>query len=130
MDPVLAKYEDLLLAPNVGHLATVRPIGAPTVTPMWFVWDGEYLRFTHTTRRAKLRNLGANPHLALSVVGPDDPYRYIEVRARLERIDPDPEGAFYVELAARYGVTTAPPADSPDRVIIVAKPTGYAPASR
>jgi PPOX class probable F420-dependent enzyme len=126
MPAVPAGYEDLLTRPLIGHLATVRPDGAPAVTPMWFGWDGELLWFTHTTRRAKLRNLEHSPYLALSVVDPDRPARYLQVRARLESVRPDPSGAAYVELAIRYGsVHPIPPADSPDRVVITARPIAF-----
>jgi PPOX class probable F420-dependent enzyme len=119
-------YEDLLVRPLIGHLGTVRPDGQPSVTPMWFAWDGALLRFTHTTGRTRLRNLEHCPYLALSVVDPDSPYRYLQARARLESVDPDPTGAFYMELARRYGQTDPkPPADSPQRVIIVARPFAY-----
>jgi PPOX class probable F420-dependent enzyme len=119
-------YEDLLIRPLIGHFATVRPDGNPAVTPMWFSWDGELLRFTHTTRRAKLRNIEHNPHVALSVADPDQPYRYLQARGIVERVEPDPTGAFYVELATRYGREhPSPPPDSPDRVVIVARPFAY-----
>ena len=84
-------YEDLLTRPLFGHLATVRPDGNPAVTPMWFSWDGELLRFTHTTRRAKLRNIEHNPHVALSVLDPERPYRYLQARGTVERVEPDPD---------------------------------------
>jgi PPOX class probable F420-dependent enzyme len=83
-------YEDLLTRPLIGHLATVRPDGNPAVTPMWFSWDGELLRFTHTTRRAKLRNIEHNPHVALSVADPDQPYRYLQARAQWRASNPIP----------------------------------------
>jgi PPOX class probable F420-dependent enzyme len=119
-------YEDLLVRPLIGHLATVRVDGNPSVTPMWFGWDGELLRFTHTTYRTRLRNIEKNPHIALSVVDPDSPYRYLQARAIVEEVVPDPAGAFYVELAARYGQPDPePPADAADRVIIVARPFAY-----
>lgn len=119
-------YENLLVRPLIGHLATVRLDGAASVTPMWFAWDGELLRFTHTTRRAKLRNIEREPRLALSVVDPDRPYRYLQARARVESVTPDPTGAFYVELAIRYGMTNAaPPPDAADRVVIAARPFAY-----
>jgi PPOX class probable F420-dependent enzyme len=119
-------HEDLLIRPLIGHLATVRPDGNPAVTPMWFAWDGELLRFTHTTRRAKLRNIEHNPHVAMSVTDPDEPYRYLQTRGTVEQVEPDPTGAFYVELARRYGREhPAPPPDSPDRVIIVVRPFAY-----
>jgi PPOX class probable F420-dependent enzyme len=119
-------YEDLLIRPLFGHLATVRPDGDPAVTPMWYLWDGELLRFTHTTRRAKLRNIEHNPHVALSVTDPDQPYRYLQARGIVESIEADPTGAFYVELARRYGrESPPPPPDAADRVIIAVRPFAY-----
>jgi PPOX class probable F420-dependent enzyme len=126
MSDIPSGYEDLLVRPLIGHLATVRPDGAPSVTPMWFSWDGDVLRFTHTTRRAKLRNIEHDPHVAMSVVDPDDPYRYLQARGLVENIAADPTGAFYVELATRYGQEDpAPPADSADRVILSVRPFAY-----
>lgn len=119
-------YEDLFDRPLFGHLATVRPDGNPAVTPMWFSWDGELLRFTHTTQRAKVRNVQHNPHVALSVNDPERPYRYLQARGTVEGIEPDPDGAFYVELARRYGRDNpTPPPDAADRVVIAVRPFAY-----
>ena len=119
-------YAHLLDLPVYGHLATVRPDGRPQANPMWFDWDGERLRFTHTTKRQKYRNIEANPNVAMSIVDPDNSYRYLEVRGVVEEIVPDPTGAFYLKLNDRYsGPLTEPPPDKADRVIIVVRPTGY-----
>ena len=116
---------DLLERPLFANLATVREDGAPQVNPMWFGWDGEFVRFTHTKSRRKFRNIAKNPAVAISIIDPDNPYRYVEVRGVVERVDPDPTGAFYVELARRYsrpGGAATPP-DAADRVILVVRPT-------
>ena len=119
-------YESLLDRPLYGHLATVRPDGSPQVNAMWFAWDSQVLRFTHTNKRQKFRNVSANPAVAMSVIDPDNPYRYLEVRGVVEEIVPDPTGAFYLELNDRYdGHLTEPPADKADRVILVVRPTGF-----
>lgn len=119
-------YAHLLDLPVYGHLATVRPDGRPQVNPMWFAWDGELLRFTHTTKRQKYRNIEANPNVAMSIIDPETPYRYLEVRGVVEEIVPDPTGAFYLKLNDRYsGPLTEPPPDKADRVILVVRPTGY-----
>ncbi|QAY59612.1 PPOX class F420-dependent oxidoreductase [Microbacterium protaetiae] len=110
----------LLEKPLYGHLGTVRPDGTVQVNPMWFEFDGEHVRFTHTTKRQKYRNLQHNPSMALSIVDPDQPTRYLEVAGRLVEIVPDPDGAFYVRLQNRYGnASTNPPGDKADRVILV-----------
>jgi len=119
-------YAHLLDLPVYGHLATVRPDGRPQVNPMWFAWDGELLRFTHTNKRQKFRNIEANPAVSMSIIEPDNPYRYLEVRGVVEEIVPDPTGAFYLELNDRYsGPLTEPPPDKADRVILVVRPIGY-----
>jgi PPOX class probable F420-dependent enzyme len=117
-------YRDLLERPLYGHLATARPDGTVQVNPMWFDWDGELLRFTHTTKRQKYRNVTAHPQVAISIVDPDNPYKFLEVRGTVEEIVPDPTGAFYMQLNDRYsGPFSEPPPDSPDRVILVVRPT-------
>ncbi len=119
-------YESLLERPLFGHLATVRPDGSPQANAMWFDWDGELLRFTHTNKRQKYRNVTANPKVAMSIIDPDNPYRFLEVRGVVEEIVPDPTGTFYMQLNDRYsGPLTEPPADKADRVILVVRPTGF-----
>jgi len=119
-------YESLLQRPLYGHLATVRPDGRPQVNAMWFDWDGEVLRFTHTTKRQKYQNITTNPNIAMSVLDPDNPYRFLEVRGTVEKITPDPTGEFYLHLNDRYqGPLTEPPADKADRVILVVRPYAF-----
>ncbi|MDQ1545667.1 MAG: hypothetical protein QOH69_571 [Actinomycetota bacterium] len=113
-------YERLLIEPFYGSLGTIRPDNTVQVSPMWFLYDGDTIRFTHTTKRAKYRNLQANPSMSLAVFDPEEEYSYIEVRGRLLEVIPDPTGAFYVVLGKRYGnPDQKPPRDSLDRVILV-----------
>jgi PPOX class probable F420-dependent enzyme len=107
----------LLERPLFAALGTVRPDDTVQVNPMWFLYDGEHLRFTHTTKRAKFRNLQRNPSMSLMVFDPDDPQTYIEVRGQLVEVVPDPEGALYVTLGQRYGnPDQQPPPDRADRL--------------
>jgi PPOX class probable F420-dependent enzyme len=124
MTLIPASHADLLARPLYAHLATIRPDGAPQVNPMWFCWDGTHLRFTNTTTRRKYRNVTADPRVAISINDPDQPYRYLEVRGDVIRIDADPKAELFVELAARYGLKLdALPGDAADRVIFVVEPT-------
>lgn len=115
-----AEYADLLERPIFASLGTIRPDDTVQVNPMWFEFDGEHIRFTHTTKRAKYRNLQHNPAMSISLMDPENPQRYLEVRGTLVDVVPDPEGDFYVRLGKRYGNQnqTAPP-DKADRVILV-----------
>jgi PPOX class probable F420-dependent enzyme len=124
MNVIPDSHRDLLERPLYAHLATIRPDGLPQVNPMWFSWDGTHVFFTNTKTRAKYRNITNNPEVAFSVNDPDQPYRYLEVRGTVERIEPDPTGEFFLTIAARYGLQLdEPPADAPDRVIYVVRPT-------
>lgn len=110
----------LLEEPNYGFLGTIRPDDTVQVSPMWFLYDGEHVRFTHTTKRAKYRNLQHNPSMSLAITDPENPYTYLEVRGRLVEVIPDPEGELYVTLGTRYGnINQQPPRDKADRVILV-----------
>lgn len=99
-----ASHADLLERPVFCHLATIRADGTPHVNPMWFLWDGEHLSFTTTTNRAKYKELSARPNAAVSINDPEAPYRYLELRGTVDRIEPDPEGEFFAVLAKRYSL--------------------------
>lgn len=110
----------LLEQPLYGALGTIRPDDTVQVSPMWFELIDGTLRFTHTSKRAKFRNLQRNPSMSLAVLDPEKPTQYIEVRGSLVEVVPDPEGAFYVRLGQRYGnPAQEPPPDKADRVILV-----------
>lgn len=112
----------LLIEPNFVMLGTIRPDDTVQVNPMWVDWDQptNTLRFTHTTYRAKFRNLQHNPSMSVAIFDPDNPLKYLEVRGRLIETIPDPEGAYYVHLQNRYGdPSQVPPRDKADRVILV-----------
>lgn len=120
IDTIPAEYRRLLDLPLYGHLGTIRPNDTVQVTPMWFAFDGEFVRFTHTTKRQKYRNLQHNPSMSLSMTDPENVFSYLEVAGRLVAVEPDPEGQFYVFLQNRYGnPSTDAPRDKADRVVLV-----------
>ena len=110
----------LLERPLFAALGTIRPDDTVQVNPMWFEYDGEHVRFTHTNKRGKFRNLQRNPSMSLMVIDPDNPQSYLELRGRLVETIDDPAGEFYVRLGRRYGnPDQQPPPDKADRVILV-----------
>ncbi len=111
---------ELLERPLFAALGTIRPDDTVQVNPMWFEYDGEHIRFTHTRKRGKFRNLQRNPSMSLMLVDPDNSESYVEIRGRLVEAIADPEGDFFVRLGRRYGdPDTQPPPDRADRVVLV-----------
>jgi len=114
---------DLVERPLFASLGTTRPDGAPQVNPMWFVWDGEFVWFTHTSKRQKYKNIAHEPRVSILIFDPEDPLRYVEIRGVVDHIDLDPEGLMYQRLSERYTGTPVTPDDAVDRVAIAVRPT-------
>lgn len=115
---------DLLERPVLAHAATVDAHGRPQNNPVWFDWDGEFIRFSQIPERNKYKNLTNNGGVALSIVDPENPYRYLEIRGRLERVDPDPDKAFIDAMAKKYMGVDVYPWHKPEenRVVMVIRP--------
>jgi len=115
---------DLLERPLLAHVATVGPNGEPQNNPVWFDMKDGMLRFSQTTGRQKYRNVQDEPRVSLSIVDADNPYRYLEVRGTVERIDPDPDNAFINSMAKKYINQDVYPWHQPGdkRVVVVVRP--------
>jgi PPOX class probable F420-dependent enzyme len=95
-------HVDVFERESFAHLATVTPDGTPHVTPVWVDHeDREYVLVNTARGRRKERNIRRNPKVGVSVLDPDDPYRYVSVRGEAELTE---EGAneHIDELARRY----------------------------
>jgi PPOX class probable F420-dependent enzyme len=88
-----ASHVDLLESPYVAVLTTVAPNGQPENTVVWCSWDGEHVLVNTADGRRKPNNVRNNPKVALTVIDPQNPYRWIDVRGVVEEIAPDAEYA-------------------------------------
>ena len=117
-----ATHEDILTRKGFAHLATISNRGEPQSHPVWYDYrDGEILLST-TRDRQKFRNIAANPRVALSITDPDNPYRYIEVRGTVERVEDDRDRSFIDHLAKNYMGQDEYPDKSGERVVIHIRP--------
>ena len=126
-NPIIPRgYEDLLESTALVHVATIGPHGEPQNNPVWFDWDGEYVKFSQTRARQKYRNLQRNPRVALSIVDPENPYRYLEVRGEVDHVEEDPNLDFINSMAKKYLEIDRYPYHQPgdERVVIFVRP-GY-----
>lgn len=84
-------------------LATVMPDGSPQATPIWFDYRDGKIRFNTAQGRRKERNLNTNPKVALAIMDPSNPYRYLQIRGRvIKRIVGEQAEAHIDELAKKY----------------------------
>lgn len=122
--PVPQDFEDLLNSTAVAHVATRGPDGEPQSNPVWFDWDGEFVKFSQTRTRQKLRNLNRDPRIALSIVDPDNHLRYLEIRGRVEKIEEDPDLDFISAMSRKYLDTYPYPFHKPgdERVVLFVRP--------
>jgi|SRR5579885_135093 PPOX class probable F420-dependent enzyme len=98
-----AKYLDLLTDKVAfAELATVMPDGSPQVTPVWFEYEDGVIRINSALGRRKVRNLDANPKLAMAIVDPANPYRYLQIRGHVTRSTTEGADAHIDALAKRY----------------------------
>jgi PPOX class probable F420-dependent enzyme len=107
------------LSKTFAHLATLGPHGEPQSSPMWFLWDGEYIKFTHATNRKKYQNIKRDPRVSISIADGDAPYTYAEFRGVVERIEEDPDAAFFNTITEHYGTPWRNPGDP--RVVFFVK---------
>ena len=63
-----------------GRFATVGADGTPSITPVWYVFDGADFLFTTGGATAKVRNLRRNSRASLCVADDAPPYAYVEAR--------------------------------------------------
>lgn len=102
MPPIPAQYHDLFQKKAFAHLATINGDGTPQVTPVWVDFDGTHIRFNTARGRVKERNLRRAPQVALAILDPDNPYRYLRVSGRVVEITEQGAEAHIDALAQKY----------------------------
>ena len=114
-----ANLVDILDKRCFASVATLRPDGMLSCNPVSIVWDGEQIRFSSLEKQKKIRNLRADPRIALSILDPDNPVRYLEIRGTAD-VEPDEDRSFVNEMAKKYLGVDEYPYDEPGakRVIV------------
>jgi PPOX class probable F420-dependent enzyme len=95
-------HADLVRRPIVASLVTQMPNGYPQATPVWFSYDGEFIWVNTESSRQKAQNMRSNPKVALLIVDPDNPYRYLELRGDVVEETTDGAVEHIHHLCSRY----------------------------
>ena len=101
-DVIPESHRDLLDAKGIAHLASLGPEGEPQSHPVWYDFLDGRLVISTTKDRQKYRNVTRDPRVSVTITDPENPYRYLEIRGRVDAIDDDPEKKFIDTLAQKY----------------------------
>ncbi|MCS7002116.1 MAG: PPOX class F420-dependent oxidoreductase [Dehalococcoidia bacterium] len=124
MTPLSPGAIALLREPSYAHLATVMPNGSPQLTQVWVDTDGDHILINTAAARQKTRNVQRDPRVAVWVVDPTNPYRYLSVRGVVVAIRSAGADEQLDALAQRYLGQPTYPWRRPDeqRAILVIAP--------
>jgi PPOX class probable F420-dependent enzyme len=86
----------------LAHLATVMADGRPQVTPIWFSYENGRIVLNSARGRVKDRNMRERPQVALSIVDPDNAYRYLQIMGEITQVTEEGGDAHIDTLAKKY----------------------------
>ena len=114
---------DLFEKPSIATFASLLPNGHPQVTPVWVDYDGTHLLVVTRKETRKYRNVTHDPRVTVTIIDPDDSYRYVEVRGEVEMMPEEGALAFSDRQAQRYwGVEEYPYARDEPRALLHIRP--------
>ena len=96
------KYCDIFQKKAFGSFTTLMPDGSPQTTPVWVDYPDDEIWVNSALGRQKDKNVRRDPRVALAVIDPDNPYRYVEVRGRVREITEDGADAHIDRMAQKY----------------------------
>lgn len=103
MTAIPENFLDLLTRKKAfAHLATVMADGSPQNTPVWFDYTDGKIRVNAARGRTKVRNMPVGAKVALSIMDPDDAYRYVQLRGTVTHVTEDGAEAHIDSLAKKY----------------------------
>ena len=116
------KYRDLFSKRAFANLATLMPDGSPQVTPVWCDLENDDLVVINSAKgRQKDRNLRRDPRVALAIIDPENPYRYLEIRGKVVEITEQGAAAHIDKMAKKYLGVDKYPYGQPGEVRVMYK---------
>lgn len=86
MSPIAEDVRPYVEGPNVAHLATLLPDGAPHSVPVWVDVEGDRIAFLTDPRSRKGRNVARDPRVSLSITLHDRPNAMAQIRGRVVEV--------------------------------------------
>jgi PPOX class probable F420-dependent enzyme len=115
------KFLDLFQKKAFASLATLMPDGSPQVTPVWVDYDGSHVIVNSARGRQKDKNMQRDAKVALSILDPDNPYRYLEIRGKVDAITEQGADEHIDKMAKKYMGKDTYPYRNPKEVRVMYK---------
>lgn len=130
LNSIPESHRDLLERPIVVALTTLMPDNQPQSTPVWCMYDGENIIVNTARGRQKDKNLAERKKATVLAIDPNNPYRWLEVRAEVSEMSEEGAEGVIDQLAQQYvgkekyygGVAPAEQRDKETRVTVKLKP--------
>lgn len=125
MAEIPPEYLDLFEKPTFAHVTTMTPDGKPHATPVWIDYDADIDRVLVNTERGrrKERNVAKDPRIAVSMVDPENPYRFLSVTGEVTEVTTEGAREHIDALTERYmGEDEYPNEIQTERVILRIRP--------
>jgi PPOX class probable F420-dependent enzyme len=87
---------------SFANVATVMKDGSPQVTPVWFDYTGGKIRINTARGRVKARTLQQGTRIALAIMDPENPYRYVQIRGKVISLSENGANEHIDSLAKKY----------------------------
>lgn len=123
MATIPASHADLLKKAAFANLATLNADGSPQVTPVWVDFDGKHVIVNTARGRVKANNLEREPRVALSILDPENPYRYVGIQGRVTEMTEAGADAHIDKMAKKYLGKDSYPFRTPTEVRVIVKIT-------
>lgn len=95
-------HKDLFEKKAFGSFTTLMPDGSPQTTPVWVDFEDGKVWVNSALGRQKDRNIRRDPRVAITLIDPENPYRYLEVRGKVEEITTEGATAHIDKMAKKY----------------------------
>ena len=119
-----SSLHDLFASKALANLAVITKSGLPMVSPVWVDLDGNNVLINSEAKRVKSQNMDVGSKVALSIVDPGNPFRYIGVQGEVVERRVNGADAHIDKLSQRYTGKSPYPWRQPgdQRVLFVIKP--------
>jgi len=95
-------YMDLFNKKAFAVLTTLMPDGSPQTQPVWVDFENGRVLVNSALGRQKDKNMRRDPRVAITLIDPDNPYRYLEIRGKVKEVTQNGAAQHIDKMAKKY----------------------------